>query len=55
VFYLAFMLSMGPLFMRFSKTASDYFRGGGGATVSVQGVEDFGENANLTPSENINM
>jgi unsaturated chondroitin disaccharide hydrolase len=29
-FYLGFMLSMGPVFMRFSRTASDYFRGGGG-------------------------
>ncbi len=30
VFYLAFMLSMGPVFMKFSKTASDFFRAGGG-------------------------
>lgn len=29
-FYLGFMLSMGPVFMRFNRTASDYFRGGGG-------------------------
>jgi Na+/proline symporter len=29
-FYIAFMLSMGPVFVKFSRTASDYFRGGGG-------------------------
>ncbi len=28
--YLAFMLALGPVYKRFSKTASDYFRGGGG-------------------------
>jgi Na+/proline symporter len=41
VFYLAFMLSMGPLFMRFSKTASDYFRGGGGMQWWVVGSSVF--------------
>jgi len=29
-FYVAFMLGTGRMFMRFSRTASDYFRGGGG-------------------------
>lgn len=28
--YLAFMLALGPVYKRFSTTASDYFRGGGG-------------------------
>ena len=28
--YLIFMLSIGPVYGRFSSTASDYFRGGGG-------------------------
>ena len=41
VFYLAFMLSMGPLFMRFSRTASDYFRGGGGMQWWVVGSSVF--------------
>ncbi len=40
-FYLAFMLSMGPLFMKFSKTASDYFRGGGGMQWWVVGSSVF--------------
>jgi Na+/proline symporter len=30
VFYVLFMLGTGRYFMRFSRTASDYFRGGGG-------------------------
>lgn len=30
VFYVAFVLCTGRVFMRFSRTASDYFRGGGG-------------------------
>lgn len=29
-FYVVFMLGSGRVFMRFSRTASDYFRGGGG-------------------------
>jgi len=29
-FYVVFMLGTGRIFMRFSRTASDYFRGGGG-------------------------
>ena len=40
-FYLAFMLSMGPVFMRFSKTASDYFRAGGGMLWWVVGSSVF--------------
>jgi len=40
-FYLAFMLSMGPVFMRFSRTASDYFRGGGGMLWWVVGSSIF--------------
>jgi SSS family transporter len=28
--YLVFMLALGPVYQRFSSTASDYFRGGGG-------------------------
>src|SRR5215469_881327 len=40
-FYLAFMVSMGPLFMRFSKTASDYFRGSGGMQWWVVGSSVF--------------
>lgn len=40
-FYLAFMLSMGPVFMRFSRTASDYFRGGGGMLWWVVGSSVF--------------
>ncbi len=30
VFFLLFMLAMGPVYKRFNQTASDYFRGGGG-------------------------
>jgi solute:Na+ symporter, SSS family len=40
-FYLAFMVSMGPLFMSFSKTASDYFRGGAGMQWWVVGSSVF--------------
>jgi Na+/proline symporter len=29
VYYLAFTLSIGPVFMKFSKTASDFFRASG--------------------------
>ncbi|MCH6259181.1 hypothetical protein MLD52_21670 [Puniceicoccaceae bacterium K14] len=39
--YLAFMLSLGPIYKGFSKTASDYFRGGGGMLWWVVGCSAF--------------
>lgn len=39
--YLAFMLSLGPIYKSFSKTASDYFRGGGGMLWWVVGCSAF--------------
>jgi SSS family solute:Na+ symporter len=41
VFYLVFMLSMGHVFKGFSKTASDYFRCGGGALWWIVGSSTF--------------
>ncbi|MCE5186355.1 MAG: hypothetical protein LLF76_09545 [Planctomycetaceae bacterium] len=40
-FYLVFMLAMGPVFKSFSKTASDYFRCGGGMLWWVVGSSSF--------------
>ncbi len=39
--YLAFMLSLGPIYKSFSKTASDFFRGGGGMLWWVVGSSAF--------------
>ena len=41
VFYLVFMLALGPVYKSFSKTASDYFRGGGGMLWWVVGSSAF--------------
>ncbi len=40
-FYLVFMLALGPVYKSFSKTASDYFRGGGGMLWWVVGASAF--------------
>jgi SSS family solute:Na+ symporter len=40
-FYLTFVFSLGPIFKRFSKTASDYFRAGGGMLWWVGGSSTF--------------
>lgn len=40
-FYLVFMLAMGPVYRGFSKTASDYFRCGGGMLWWVVGSSSF--------------
>jgi len=40
-FYLAFMLFLGPVYKGFSKTASDYFRCGGGMLWWVVGSSTF--------------
>jgi SSS family transporter len=39
--YLVFMLSLGPIYKSFSKTASDFFRGGGGMLWWVVGASAF--------------
>lgn len=39
--YLIFMLSLGPIYKSFSKTASDFFRGGGGMLWWVVGCSAF--------------
>ena len=39
--YFVFMLSLGPIYKGFSKTASDYFRGGGGMLWWVVGSSAF--------------
>ncbi len=39
--YLVFMLTLGPVYKNFSKTASDYFRGGGGMLWWVVGSSAF--------------
>lgn len=39
--YFVFMLSLGPIYKSFSKTASDYFRGGGGMLWWVVGSSAF--------------
>ncbi len=39
--YLVFMLSLGPIYKSFSKTASDFFRGGGGMLWWVVGSSAF--------------
>lgn len=39
--YLVFMLALGPIYKSFSKTASDYFRGGGGMLWWVVGSSAF--------------
>ena len=41
VFYLIFMFSLGPVYKGFSKTASDYFRGGGGMLWWMVGSSSF--------------
>jgi Na+/proline symporter len=41
VFYLIFMFSLGPVFKSFSKTASDYFRGGGNMLWWLVGCSSF--------------
>lgn len=41
VFYLAFMFLMGPAYKNFSKSASDFFRGGGGMLWWVVGSSTF--------------
>lgn len=40
-FYLVFMLILGPVYRRFNRTASDYFRGGGGMLWWMVGVSGF--------------
>ena len=40
-FYLVFMFSLGPVYKGFSKTASDYFRGGGGMLWWLVGSSSF--------------
>ena len=40
-FYLVFMLALGPVYKRFSKTASNYFFGGGGMLCWVVGASTF--------------
>ncbi len=40
-FYFLFMLMLGPVYKSFSKTASDYFRGGGGMLWWVVGSSAF--------------
>lgn len=40
-FYLAFMFFMGPIYKSFSKSASDFFRGGGGMLWWVVGSSTF--------------
>ena len=40
-FYLAFMFLLGPIYKSFSKTSSDYFRGGGGMLWWVVGSSAF--------------
>lgn len=39
--YLTFMLALGPVYKSFSKTASDFFRGGGGMLWWVVGCSAF--------------
>ena len=39
--YFAFMLALGPIYKSFSRTASDYFRGGGGMLWWMVGVSGF--------------
>ncbi|MEI6892390.1 MAG: hypothetical protein V5783_09480, partial [Pontiella sp.] len=39
--YLVFMLALGPIYKSFSKTASDFFRGGGGMLWWVVGSSAF--------------
>ena len=41
VFYLTFMLALGPVYKKFSQTASDYFRGGGGMLWWMVGMSGF--------------
>ena len=41
IFYLAFMFIMGPVYKSFSKSASDFFRGGGGMLWWVVGSSTF--------------
>lgn len=41
VFYLVFMFFMGPVYKRFNKSASDFFRGGGGMLWWVVGSSTF--------------
>lgn len=41
VFYLGFMFLIGPLYKSFSKSASDFFRGGGGMLWWVVGSSTF--------------
>lgn len=40
-FYMAFMLALGPLYRKFSSTASDFFRGGGGMLWWLVGSSGF--------------
>jgi solute:Na+ symporter, SSS family len=40
-FYLVFMFALGPIYKSFSKTASDFFRGGGGMLWWVVGASTF--------------
>ena len=40
-FYLVFMFALGPVYKSFSKTASDFFRGGGGMLWWVVGASSF--------------
>lgn len=41
VFYFAFVLALGFIYKRFNKTASDYFRGGGGMIWPMVGISTF--------------
>lgn len=40
-FYFVFMLALGPVFKGFSRTASDFFRGGGGMLWWMVGASSF--------------
>ena len=41
VFYFAFMLALGFVYKKFSRTSSDYFRGGGGMIWPMVGISTF--------------
>ncbi|MCJ7778013.1 MAG: hypothetical protein MUP16_06840, partial [Sedimentisphaerales bacterium] len=43
-FYLVFMFTVGPVYKSFSRTASDYFRGGGSVLWWVVGSSAFVNN-----------
>lgn len=41
IFYFAFMLALGFVYKKFSRTSSDYFRGGGGMIWPMVGISTF--------------